>query len=93
MARRNWLVAGLLALLVTGCSAGRVDPNDPVAACNASAQSDPDVAAVRNKQLGSEYAAQLYARDYKQALNIAVDRCLATKGIARPGGVEAVRRD
>jgi membrane-bound lytic murein transglycosylase B len=86
-------VSGLaLILLAAGCAAPPPPAvSAPVAACAQTAQSDPEVKAIRDKQLAGAYQESLFANDYKQALNQGIDRCLAAQGLARAGGVEAVR--
>jgi hypothetical protein len=85
--------AVVIVILLSACAGPGQTSSDPVGACTATARQDPDVEAVRNKQLAGFYQNYLFEADYKQALNRAIDRCLAAKGLARPGGVEAVRHD
>ena len=95
LCRQTPRIAALLAVLgLAACGGGRQTASaDPVAACTQLAQRDTDVQAIRSMQLAGFYQNYLYERDYKQALNRAIDRCLAADGMARPGGVQAIRNE
>ncbi len=75
----------MMVALLAGCTPA---PDTPQAACEAEANRDPVVHELMVKSAGSEEFNQSHLEEMKQARRRATLRCLAGRGLIRPGGVE-----
>lgn len=78
-----------LCLLLAAC-ASREPPG--VQACRAQANDDPEVRRLIAASAGSETFALQHHYELEDARQQAELRCLRTRGLAAPGGVEAPKR-
>jgi hypothetical protein len=78
----------MLALLLASCHGG----DTPQAECERQAEQDPAVRAIYSGTNG-DYAKSGYQAyyDLREAKRQAALRCMRAKGLAPPGGVQAVR--
>jgi hypothetical protein len=76
---------------LTACSPGAAD-NSPQAECERQAEKDPAVEAIYSRTNG-DYTSSSYQAyyDLREAKRQAVLRCMRTKGLAPPGGVQVVK--
>ena len=81
----------LLGCALAACSLGAGD-NSPQARCERQAVSDPKVAEIYRRSNGEYTYVGYQARDeLLMAKREAVSRCMRAKGLAPPGGVQAVQ--
>ncbi|MEJ0016901.1 MAG: hypothetical protein WDN25_10070 [Acetobacteraceae bacterium] len=81
----------LVALGLAACSAG-APPNSPQAQCEEQAENDPAVVAIYQRSNGTYSYVGYQARDeLLMAKKQAIVRCMRSKGLAPPGGVQPVQ--
>jgi len=83
-------IVAVLALLLTGCSAG---DNSPQAECARQADQDPRVVEIYTRTNGAYTLTFGWGLpdELKAAKRAAVLRCMREKGLAPPGGVQQVQ--
>jgi hypothetical protein len=79
-----------LALLLAGCAFGSAD-NTPQGQCRLQADNDPTVKEFYQTTPGLYTVSGSANEELKVLVRDAYNRCLQAKGLAPPGGVEAVR--
>jgi hypothetical protein len=78
----------LLALIVTACNNG----DSPQAECERQADQDPAVRDIYSRTNGDyTYGGYQAYYDLREAKRLAALRCMRAKGLAPPGGVQAVK--
>jgi hypothetical protein len=88
---RMYAIFALLLLpLVSACALGPTG-DTPQAVCHREALYDPTVRLIAVQQRGSGTMSPKAKFRYKQAVDKAYDNCLLRRGVAVPGGVEAVQ--
>jgi hypothetical protein len=73
-------------------SAGAPVPGNPQETCERRANSDPAVQDLRMRQLAGGVGPNGYQTQIEQATKQAVNRCLASLGRGRPGGVQPLNQ-
>ncbi|MCW3477491.1 hypothetical protein [Limobrevibacterium gyesilva] len=87
------LAALILPVLLLGaCSTGPA-PSTAQAECEQEAQRDPDLQTLRDRYaFASPYFANQVNGELKEAIRQSVQKCMRARGLAPPGGVEAVKK-